>query len=38
MINLTDEPLVTYVGQPHLVRNSEFLGRTARIGVRYVFR
>ncbi len=38
VINLTDEPLVTYVGQPHLVRNSEFLGRTARIGVRYVFR
>jgi TonB-dependent receptor len=38
MINLTDEPLVTYVGQPHLVRNSEFLGRTARLGVRYVFR
>jgi len=38
VINLTDEPLVTYVGQPHLVRNSEFLGRTGRIAVRYVFR
>lgn len=38
VINLTDEPLVTYVGQPHLVRNSEFLGRTGRLAVRYVFR
>lgn len=38
VVNLTDEPLVTYAGLPHLVRNSEFLGRTGRIGVRYVFR
>ena len=38
VINLTDEPLVTYVGQPHLVRNSEFLGRTGRLALRYVFR
>jgi TonB-dependent receptor len=38
VVNLTDEPLVTYVGQPHLVRNSEFLGRTGRIAIRYVFR
>jgi len=38
VINLTDEPLVTYVGAPNLVRNSEFLGRTARVAVRYAFR
>jgi len=38
VINLTDEPLVTYVGHPGLVRNSEFLGRTGRLAVRYVFR
>ncbi len=38
VINITDEPLVTYQGLPHLVRNSEFLGRTGRIGVRYSFR
>ncbi len=38
VINLTDEPLITYTGLPHLVNNSEFQGRTMRVGLRYVFR
>ncbi len=38
VINLTDEPLVTYAGLPNFVRNSEFQGRTARVGLRYFFR
>jgi TonB-dependent receptor len=38
VVNLNDEPLVTWEGNPLRVRNSEFLGRTGRVAVRYVFR
>ena len=38
IVNLNDEPLVTWEGTPTRVRNSEFLGRTSRLAVRYVFR
>jgi TonB-dependent receptor len=37
LINLTDDPAVLYTN-PYRLVNSEFYGRTGRIGVRYFFR